>query len=197
MRLDSNEHGAWRSLVSAPVWGTGGRRFESVRPDQRKSPQSGWVSRYDCSTASLPSVAARCPNASSAVRARSIESGRRCPYVRSICSTLVPMKRASSNRPMPAAIDQAANVCRKAWAPVYRMVDTCKPALVRRLRSCCCLGANGRATRLRPSLICSAGGGWNVPARHLSRGRGRRRNPLLPNQLSAWQNGSAPPSRTV
>ena len=27
--------GAWRSLASAPVLGTGGRRFESSRPDQR------------------------------------------------------------------------------------------------------------------------------------------------------------------
>ncbi len=26
--------GAWRSLVSAPVWGTGGRWFKSSRPDQ-------------------------------------------------------------------------------------------------------------------------------------------------------------------
>ena len=31
----SEPYGAWRSLVSAPVWGTGGRRFESDRPDQR------------------------------------------------------------------------------------------------------------------------------------------------------------------
>ena len=31
-RLD--RAGAWRSLVSALVWGTRGRRFESVRPDQ-------------------------------------------------------------------------------------------------------------------------------------------------------------------
>ena len=26
--------GAWRSPVSAPVWGTGGRWFKSSRPDQ-------------------------------------------------------------------------------------------------------------------------------------------------------------------
>ena len=26
--------GAWRSLVSAPVWGTGGREFKSLRSDQ-------------------------------------------------------------------------------------------------------------------------------------------------------------------
>ena len=26
--------GAWRSPVSAPVWGTGGRGFKSRRPDQ-------------------------------------------------------------------------------------------------------------------------------------------------------------------
>ena len=25
--------GAWRSPVSAPAWGAGGRRFESARPD--------------------------------------------------------------------------------------------------------------------------------------------------------------------
>src|SRR6266480_3542126 len=31
------QHGAWRSLVSAPVWGTGGPEFKSRRPDQRKS----------------------------------------------------------------------------------------------------------------------------------------------------------------
>ena len=28
--------GAWRSPVSAPVWGTGGRGFKSRRPDQQK-----------------------------------------------------------------------------------------------------------------------------------------------------------------
>jgi hypothetical protein len=28
-------HGAWRSLVSAPVWGTGGRGFKSRRSDQQ------------------------------------------------------------------------------------------------------------------------------------------------------------------
>ena len=27
--------GAWRSLVSAPVWGTGGREFKSLRSDQK------------------------------------------------------------------------------------------------------------------------------------------------------------------
>ena len=27
--------GAWRSPVSAPVWGTGGRGFKSRRPDQK------------------------------------------------------------------------------------------------------------------------------------------------------------------
>ena len=29
--------GAWRSLVSAPVWGTGGPEFESRRPDSSRS----------------------------------------------------------------------------------------------------------------------------------------------------------------
>jgi hypothetical protein len=28
--------GVWRSLVSVPVWGTGGRRFESGYPDNAK-----------------------------------------------------------------------------------------------------------------------------------------------------------------
>ena len=28
--------GAWRSLASAPEWGSGGRWFESSRPDIRK-----------------------------------------------------------------------------------------------------------------------------------------------------------------
>jgi hypothetical protein len=36
--LDSNRHGAWRSLVSAPVWGTGGPEFKSRRPDEKKAP---------------------------------------------------------------------------------------------------------------------------------------------------------------
>jgi hypothetical protein len=31
-------HGAWRSLVSALVWGTRGPEFKSRRPDQRKGP---------------------------------------------------------------------------------------------------------------------------------------------------------------
>jgi hypothetical protein len=32
--------GAWRSLVSALVWGTRGPRFKSGRPDHRKAPQT-------------------------------------------------------------------------------------------------------------------------------------------------------------
>jgi hypothetical protein len=40
MRLHSDEHGAWRSLVSAPVWGTGGPEFKSRRPDETKAPRS-------------------------------------------------------------------------------------------------------------------------------------------------------------
>ena len=31
--LKENSHGVWRSPVSAPVLGTGGRRFESCHPD--------------------------------------------------------------------------------------------------------------------------------------------------------------------
>ncbi len=34
LRID----GAWRSLVSALVWGTRGPEFKSRRPDQRKAP---------------------------------------------------------------------------------------------------------------------------------------------------------------
>jgi hypothetical protein len=53
-------------------------------------------------------------NASIADRVRSIASGSRCPYVRSICSADVPMKRASSKSETPAAIENAAKVCRSA-----------------------------------------------------------------------------------
>src|SRR5215208_2489234 len=35
--LVSMRRGAWRSLVSAPVWGTGGPEFESRRPDLQKA----------------------------------------------------------------------------------------------------------------------------------------------------------------
>jgi hypothetical protein len=38
MRLSA---GVWRSLVSAPVWGTGGRRFKSSHADQAFYPQNG------------------------------------------------------------------------------------------------------------------------------------------------------------
>jgi hypothetical protein len=38
--LLSKPSGAWRSLVSAPVWGTGGPRFKSGRPDKQKPPQA-------------------------------------------------------------------------------------------------------------------------------------------------------------
>ena len=34
-------HGAWRSLVSALVWGTRGPEFKSRRPDQRKARKTG------------------------------------------------------------------------------------------------------------------------------------------------------------
>src|SRR5438105_515743 len=33
-------HGAWRSLASAPEWGSGGRWFESSRPDISRKSQS-------------------------------------------------------------------------------------------------------------------------------------------------------------
>src|SRR5215203_1535453 len=51
--LVSMRRGAWRSLVSAPVWGTGGPEFESRRPDLQKAPlvrgfrvQRGSVERF-------------------------------------------------------------------------------------------------------------------------------------------------------
>ena len=34
---DLRPYGLWRSLVSAPVWGTGGREFKSPQPDY------GWL----------------------------------------------------------------------------------------------------------------------------------------------------------
>src|SRR5262249_51324619 len=37
--------GAWRSLASAPEWGSGGRRFESSRPDYRQASPSATASR--------------------------------------------------------------------------------------------------------------------------------------------------------
>jgi hypothetical protein len=43
-RLLSNPYGAWRSLVSALVWGTRGPEFKSRRPDQ-KTPCSEGVFR--------------------------------------------------------------------------------------------------------------------------------------------------------
>lgn len=52
---------------------------------------------------------------SSAVLARSSESGSKWPYVRSICSTDVPISRESSKRPIHAAIAKEANVCRGAY----------------------------------------------------------------------------------
>src|SRR5262249_30315347 len=35
--VETNSRGAWRSLVSAPVWGTGGRWFKSSRPDKSEN----------------------------------------------------------------------------------------------------------------------------------------------------------------
>src|SRR5436309_15161583 len=40
-KLLSKSHGAWRSLVSALVWGTRGPEFESRRPDQENPAQGG------------------------------------------------------------------------------------------------------------------------------------------------------------
>ena len=39
--------GAWRSLVSALVWGTKGREFESRRPDCDSGPRGSPVLRND------------------------------------------------------------------------------------------------------------------------------------------------------
>ena len=37
----AQRRGAWRSLVSALVWGTRGPEFESRRPDTTKAPETG------------------------------------------------------------------------------------------------------------------------------------------------------------
>jgi Trypsin-co-occurring domain 2 len=37
-QFDSGSYGTWRSLVSAPALGAGGRRFKSGRPDQCRLP---------------------------------------------------------------------------------------------------------------------------------------------------------------
>jgi hypothetical protein len=36
-------HGMWRSLVSAPALGAGGRRFESGHPDHRYRPRARYL----------------------------------------------------------------------------------------------------------------------------------------------------------
>ena len=46
-RLPSSLHGLWRSLVSASVWGTEGRRFKSSQPDSEKPLLSGGSSRHE------------------------------------------------------------------------------------------------------------------------------------------------------
>jgi hypothetical protein len=38
MKLLSKPYGAWRSLVSALVWGTRGPEFKSRRPDHEQPP---------------------------------------------------------------------------------------------------------------------------------------------------------------
>src|SRR5271170_3552745 len=56
---ESDDNGAWRSLASAPEWGSGGRWFESSRPDIRKASRTnrlrlafclGTVSRFTAGT---------------------------------------------------------------------------------------------------------------------------------------------------
>jgi hypothetical protein len=41
-KLLSNPHGAWRSLVSALVWGTRGPEFKSRRPDEKPAGDGGF-----------------------------------------------------------------------------------------------------------------------------------------------------------
>jgi hypothetical protein len=41
--------GAWRSPVSAPVWGTGGRGFKSRRPDQQNQRLKRKIQAYEIS----------------------------------------------------------------------------------------------------------------------------------------------------
>jgi hypothetical protein len=50
VRLVSKPYGAWRSLVSALVWGTRGPEFKSRRPDQQKTRSGGFfvASRHPC-----------------------------------------------------------------------------------------------------------------------------------------------------
>ena len=50
--------GAWRSLVSALVWGTRGPEFKSRRPD--------WI----CGTLAAATVPTQCPNASHGLNTR-------------------------------------------------------------------------------------------------------------------------------
>src|SRR5215471_5974510 len=50
-------NGAWRSLVSAPALGAGGRRFESGRPDRIPAPStqdSSVGSRFDSTSLDVP-----------------------------------------------------------------------------------------------------------------------------------------------
>src|SRR5512133_2753610 len=66
-------------------------------------------------TDSSTSSRSRASNASSSPRSYSTASGSRWPYVVSICWTLVPIRRASANRLMPAAIENDAYGGRKAY----------------------------------------------------------------------------------
>src|SRR5215211_5882941 len=60
-------HGAWRSLVSARVWGTRGPEFKSRRPDHRKALREGLSGPKPPSDGLHPTL--------SAVRQRGMEHG--------------------------------------------------------------------------------------------------------------------------
>ena len=71
--------GAWRSLVSAPVWGTGGPEFESRRPDRRAPAARGFLLRQ------RPSPTRRMRRLSRrfwrSVRKLLVSGGRRCCWI--------------------------------------------------------------------------------------------------------------------
>jgi hypothetical protein len=52
-KLLSKPYGAWRSLVSALVWGTRGPEFKSRRPDE-ESPANAGLFRYAFTTRHMP-----------------------------------------------------------------------------------------------------------------------------------------------
>lgn len=67
----------------------------------------------------------RASKASRRPRSYSTASGSRCPYVLSICCTLVPIRRASAKSDTPAAIENDAYVCRRAYGG---RCSTCRSA---------------------------------------------------------------------